>query len=287
MLTALKQFIGMFFLVLLVAGTPLMLYTANEEVQFEPDGMISHAVYLLESLAEGSLGTYYLGMTERSIAEDILPFTVQSFQLLFTSVLIAVVGSLTFGLFFQRIRLVRIVQRLLDVIATIPDFILILFSIVLAVGFYKMTNVRIITLSPTSDATNNWFPTMVLALGPTIYLLRVVSMKYVQVCGEDYIATAVAKGMNVRHVQLHHVYKNIKPYFVADLKKAVAITIANLFIVEYSLNVVGLTRFIFSRSGYQFTAAVMGLLGIICLSIIVYFLMIAILYVFERSVIYK
>ncbi|MET3290615.1 UNVERIFIED_CONTAM: peptide/nickel transport system permease protein [Brevibacillus sp. OAP136] len=287
MLTALKQFIGMFFLVLLVAGTPLMLYTANEEVQFEPDGMISHAVYLLESLAEGSLGTYYLGTTERSIADDILPFTVQSFQLLFTSVLIAVVGSLTFGLFFQRIRLVRIVQRMLDVIATIPDFILILFSIVLAVGFYKMTNVRIITLSPTSDASNNWFPTMVLALGPTIYLLRVVSMKYVQVCGEDYIATAVAKGMNVRHVQLHHVYKNIKPYFVADLKKAVAITIANLFIVEYSLNVVGLTRFIFSRSGYQFTAAVMGLLGIICLSIIVYFLMIAILYVFERSVIYK
>lgn len=277
----------MFFLVLLVAGTPLMLYTANEEVQFEPDGMISHAVYLLESLAEGSLGTYYLGTTERSIADDILPFTVQSFQLLFTSVLIAVVGSLTFGLFFQRIRLVRIVQRMLDVIATIPDFILILFSIVLAVGFYKMTNVRIITLSPTSDASNNWFPTMVLALGPTIYLLRVVSMKYVQVCGEDYIATAVAKGMNVRHVQLHHVYKNIKPYFVADLKKAVAITIANLFIVEYSLNVVGLTRFIFSRSGYQFTAAVMGLLGIICLSIIVYFLMIAILYVFERSVIYK
>ncbi|RNB90720.1 ABC transporter permease subunit [Brevibacillus fluminis] len=286
-MTALKQFIGMFFLVLLVAGTPLMLYTANEEVQFEPDGMISHAVYLLESLAEGSLGTYYLGTTERSIADDILPFTVQSFQLLFTSVLIAVVGSLTFGLFFQRIRLVRIVQRMLDVIATIPDFILILFSIVLAVGFYKMTNVRIITLSPTSDASNNWFPTMVLALGPTIYLLRVVSMKYVQVCGEDYIATAVAKGMNVRHVQLHHVYKNIKPYFVADLKKAVAITIANLFIVEYSLNVVGLTRFIFSRSGYQFTAAVMGLLGIICLSIIVYFLMIAILYVFERSVIYK
>ncbi|MGE5703911.1 MAG: ABC transporter permease subunit [Clostridia bacterium] len=287
MLTAIKQFIGMFFLVILVAGTPLMLFTANEEVQFEPDGMISHTVYLLEMLADGTLGTYWVGVSERSIAADILPFTLESFNLLFSSVFLAVIFSLAFGIFLQRYRFVRYVHRLLDVLSTIPDFILILFSIVLAVGFYKLTDIRIITLSPTSDSANSWFPILVLMLGPTIYLLRVVSMKYVQVCGDDYIATAVAKGMNVRHVQLHHVYKNIKPYFMADLKKAVAITVANLFIVEYSLNVVGLTRFIFTRSDYQFNAVVIGLFGVILLSIAVYLLISAILYLFERTFIYR
>lgn len=288
MLTYLKQVAGMFLLVILVCGAPLMLYTEKEEVVFAPENVVSHVVYLFEKLAEGSLGTYYLGVNEREISEDILPFTINTFELLFVSVMLAVIISILFGLFLHRNRFVRFIQRLLDVISAIPDFILILFSIVLAISFYKLTNIRLITLSPTSDAANNWFPTAVLALGPTIFLLKIVALKYEQIAGEDYIKTALAKGLRVRHIQLHHVYKNIKPYLLADLKKAIAITVANLFIVEYSLNVVGLTRFIFTKGGgYQFNSSVMGLMGIILLSILVYLLVRLLLYLFERAVIYK
>jgi len=288
LLTYLKQLIGMFLLVVIVAGAPLMLRTVDEEVVFEPERVVSRVVYLFQQMADGSLGTYYLGLNEREIAKDILPFTFNSFELLFSSVLVAVVLSVLFGLFLNRTRFVGLVQRVLAVLSTVPDFILILFSIVFAVGFYKMTEIRLITLSPTSDAANNWFPMMVLALGPTIFLLRVVAMKYDQVAGEDYIKTAVAKGMGVRHIQLHHVYKNIQPYLLADLKKAIAITVANLFIVEYTLNVVGLTRFIFTRDApYQFNAVVMGLMGIIVISILVYLLIRVLMYLFERSFVYK
>ncbi len=288
MFTYVKQLIGIFLLVIVVCGGPLMLYTVKEEVVFEPERMVSRTVYLLEKMASGSLGTYYSGETEREIAKDILPFTLNTFELLFFSVLIAVVCSLLFGLFLQRFGAVRHFQRALDIISTVPDFILILFSILAAVSFYKLTDIRIITLSPTSDAANNWFPLAVLAMGPTIFLLKVVSLKYAQIGGEDYIKTALAKGMGIWHILVHHVYKNILPFLLADLKKAIAITVANLFIVEYSLNVVGLTRFIFSKfSPYQFNAAVMGLMGIILLSIVVYLLIRGILYLFERVVVYK
>jgi peptide/nickel transport system permease protein len=286
--TYVKQLIGMFLLVILVCGGPLMLYTVKEEVVFEPERMVSHTVYLFEQMASGSLGTYYVGETERDIATDILPFAQNTFELLFFSVLIAVVASLLFGLFLQRFGVVRKVQRVLDILSTIPDFILIFFSILAAIHFYKLTNIRIITLSPTSDAANNWFPLTVLAIGPTIFLMKVVSLKYMQIGGEDYIKTAVAKGMGVWHILVHHVYKNIQPFLLADLKKAIAITVANLFIVEYTLNVIGLTRFIFSKhSPYQFNAAVMGLMGIVFLSILVYLLIRGILYLFERTVVYK
>jgi peptide/nickel transport system permease protein len=250
--------------------------------------VVSRTVYLIEKIAGGSLGVYYVGETEREIANDILPFAQNSFELLFFSVFIAVVAALLFGLFLQRFGAVRHFQRVLDILSTIPDFILILFSILAAVNFYKWTDIRIITLSPTSDASNNWFPMAVLAIGPTIFLLKVVSLKYAEIGGEDYIKTALAKGMGIWHVLVHHVYKNILPFLLADLKKAIAITVANLFIVEYSLNVVGLTRFIFSKySPYQFNAAVMGLMGIIILSILVYLLIRGILYLFERVVVYK
>lgn len=287
-MTYVKQFIGMFFLVIVVCGGPFMLYTQKEEIVFEPGNIVVHTVYLIQQIAEGSLGTYYSGQTERSIAEDILPFAISSFELLFASVCVAVLASIIFGLLLQRFRIVRQFQKVLNLLATIPDFILIVVSIVGAVGFYKMTNIRIITLSPVSDSESTWFPITLLSIGPTIFLMKVVSLKYVQIGGEDYIKTALAKGMGIWHVLIHHVYKNIKPFLIADLKKTIAITVANLFIVEYLLNVVGLTRFIFSKDGgYEFNAAVMGLLGIILLSILVYVLIRLILYVIERAVVYK
>ncbi|MED1723295.1 ABC transporter permease subunit [Brevibacillus parabrevis] len=283
-----KQLLGMFFLVIVVCGGPFMLYTVKEEIVFAPEEIVVHSVFLIQQIASGSLGTYYLGENERSIAEDIVPFAMNTFKLLFSSVGIAVVASLVFGLFLQRFRMVRQLQKVLNLVATIPDFILIFMSILAAVGFYKLTNIRIITLSPTSDSANDWFPMTLLAIGPTIFLMKVVSLKYVQIGGEDYIKTALAKGMGIWHILTHHVYKNIKPFLVADLKKTIAITVANLFIVEYLLNVVGLTRFIFSKDGgYQFNAAVMGLLGIILLSILVYVLIRAVLYLFERVAVYK
>lgn len=283
-----KQILGVFFLVLVICGGPIMLTTVKEEVVFAPEKVVSHSVYLIQQISGGSLGTYYLGDYERSIAGDILPFAISTFELLFTSVLIAVLAGLMFGLFLQRFWVVRKFQRLLDFVSTIPDFILIFLSILAAVSFYKLTNIRIITLSPTSDAANSWFPILLLSIGPTIFMLKVISLKYVQIGGEDYIKTALAKGMSIWHVLIHHVYKNIKPFLLADLKKTIAITVANLFIVEYLLNVVGLTRFIFSKSAaYQFNSAVMGLMGIIFLSLLVYLLIRAVLYLFERVVIYK
>lgn len=283
-----RQLIGMFLLVVAVCGAPFMLYTDKDEVRVSPENVIVRTVYLLEQIADGSLGTYWVGNTERSIAQDIGPFALSTFELLFFSVLIAVAASLLFGLFLQRFGAVRQLQRALDVIATVPDFVLIMLAILAAIQFYKWTGIRIITLSPFSDADNNWFPLTILAIGPTIFLMKGVSLKYAQIGGEDYIRTALAKGMGIWHILVHHVYKNVKPFLVADLKKTIAITVANLFVVEYLLNVVGLTRFIFSKDGgFEFDAAVMGLMSIVLLSILVYVLIRAILYLFERAFVYK
>ncbi|MEJ8548415.1 ABC transporter permease subunit [Brevibacillus borstelensis] len=283
-----RQLIGMFFLVVIVCGGPYMLYSIKEEVHFAPESVVTYTVYLLQQIGEGSLGTYYSGNSERSIAQDIVPFALNSFELMFYSVLIAVLASLLFGLFLQRFAFARHFQKLLNLISAIPDFVLILLSVLAAIQFYKWTNIRIITLSPTSDSNNMWFPLTMLAIGPTIFLMKVVSLKYRQIGGEDYIKTALAKGMGIWHILIHHVYKNVKPFLLADLKKTIALTVANLFVVEYLLNVVGLTRFIFSKEGfYQFNPAVVGLMSIILLSILVYLLIRAILYLFERIAVYK
>lgn len=280
-----QQIVAIFFLVLVVAGAPLILQARGEEVYFQPEKFIAHTAYLVDNISHGTLGTYYLGRNERDIAGDILPYAENSFLLLFFSILIAVVISVSFGMFLHRFRFVHYYQRVLDIFSTIPDFVQVLFFMLAAIAFYKMTDIRLITLSPFSDANNNWFPTLILSVGPTLYLMKVVSLKYYQTCGEDYIRTALAKGMSVRYIILHHVFKNVKPFLIADLKKAISITIANLFVVEYLLNVVGVTRFIFGQ--YQFTTAAIGLMILLILSLLVYVLIRLILYLFERGFVYE
>lgn len=281
----LQQTLIVFFLVLVVAGAPLILQARGEEVYFQPERFVAQTAYLLDNMSHGTLGTYFLGRNERDIAGDILPYAENSFSLLFFSLLIAVFISICFGLFLHRFRAVHVYQRILDLVSTIPDFVQVLFFMLAAIAFYKATDIRLITLSPFSDANNNWFPTLILSVGPTLYLMKGVSLKYYQICGEDYIRTALAKGLNVRYIILHHVFKNVKPYLIADLKKAISITIANLFVVEYLLNVVGVTRFIFGQ--YQFAAAAVGLVVLLVLSFIVYGLLWLILYLFERGFIYE
>ncbi|UFJ39112.1 ABC transporter permease subunit [Brevibacillus humidisoli] len=285
MLRSLLQLVVIFLLVLTVAGAPLMIGIRGEAITIQPESFVIHTVKLLEDISSGSLGTYYLGENEREIAEDIWRYAENSFFLLFSSMLIAVGISIVFGIFLHRFGPVRIVQRFFDVMSTIPDFVQVLFALTLAISFYKWTGIRLVTLSPFSENKSFWFPVLVLSLGPTLYLLKLVTLKYYQTSAEDYIRTALAKGLNVWHINLHHVFKNIKPFLIADLKKAISVSLANLFMVEYLLNVVGVTRFIFG--GYQFNAVAIGLFILLVLSTVVYLSIRLILYVFERGLVYE
>ncbi len=281
LLQSLKNIIGIFVLVLLVSGLPLIIRTTTEEVLFQPERFVSHFVYLLEKLASGSLGTYFVGPTEREISQDIFSFAEESFLLLLSSLLIATIISILFGVFLYRFRWMRQVNRFFEILGTIPDFVLILIFLLGAITFYKWTDIRLITLSPFGNQSNKWFPVFVLSIGPTLYLLKVVNQTYFKICGEDYIRTAVAKGLNIWHILFHHVFTNVKPFLLSDLKKVIAITLSNLFIVEYLLNVPGITRFIFGQ--YQFVTVSIGLFVLLLEAFAVYLIIWCLLYLFERG----
>ncbi|MDN9008694.1 ABC transporter permease subunit [Brevibacillus laterosporus] len=283
----LKQIITMLILVVILAGLPQMLAINEDGLLFiTPENVILQTGALIHDVSQGTLGQYISGFNTRSISEDILPFAKQSFILLLSSLLVAIIVSILFGLFLHRWRVITWIKKMLDFISIIPDFILILFCLFLTVTIYKTTGVRLLTISPLSnDLSRIWFPILILSIGPMLYLVKLVDLTYKQVGGEDYIRTAVAKGFGGFHVQLHHMYKNIKPFFIADLKKAISISVTNLFIVEYLLNVSGITRFIFGA--YQFNIVVIGLCTLLLITGLVYAMIRLLLYLFERGFIYE
>nr|WP_275580429.1 ABC transporter permease subunit [Metabacillus iocasae] len=216
----------------------------------------------------------------RSIIGDVIPFGTNTFLLLTYSVLLAFAISFLFGYLINRTILSKIVRDVMSGLSVIPDFVFVFFAILMAVKFYRATGVRLISLSPTKPTLSIWIPMLTLSITPTIYLVKMISLKYEELLTEDYVRTALAKGLPKHYIDVQHLYTNLKPSLLADCKKVVSLTIGSLFVVEFLFNISGLTKFIFLD--YQFQKVAVGLMAIALIGIIVYLLLRVLLSLFEK-----
>ncbi|HYK73337.1 MAG TPA: ABC transporter permease subunit [Pseudoneobacillus sp.] len=287
MVRIIQQTIFIIVLILFLAGLPSLISINSMDQSISFDYKILPDVYknFYKEVSNGSLGTYYLGLQQREISEDIGDNFKTSLLIMLVGVNTSVILSLIFGIFISRFRLTRIVNMILNVLAAIPDFIIIIFSLILAIKVYKMTGVRIISLRPDAGALNIWFPMLLVGVAPTLYLFKLVAVKYYQTSGEDYIRTAVAKGLRLNYINFQHVYKNIEPFIKAELTKIISLAIGNMFIVEYLLNVSGITKFIFLSK--QIQPISIGLFSMLLISLLVYLSVRIVLYVFKRGFLYE
>lgn len=287
MLRSLQQIVIIFLLILALAAIPMMIQVNSYENRIEWNLEKLPKIYgdFIGEISKGSLGTYQLGTQRREIAEDIENNFFTSLKIMVIGVNAAMIISLLFGIFVSRFRLTKLFNLLLNLLAAIPDFILIIMSLVAAVKIYKLTGVRIISLRPDAGALNLWFPTLLVSIAPTLYMFKLVSVKYVQTSSEDYIKTAVAKGLRLNYINFQHVFKNIEPFVKAELIKVISLAIGNLFIIEYVMNVSGITKFIFQSSEIQPIA--IGLFSMLVISGIVYVTAILGLYLFKRGFIHE
>jgi peptide/nickel transport system permease protein len=287
MVRAVQQIFIVFVLILLLAALPKIVSVDSIEGGLEWNFGSLPEIYgdFITEISHGSLGSYQLGRQTRPIAEDIGDNFLTSLQIVLTGVISAVFISLIFGVFISRLRPTKIFGMILNILAAIPDFIIIVMSMILAVKVYKVTGIRVISLMPDGGALNTWFPTMLVAIAPTLYLFKLVSVKYYQTSSEDYIKTAVAKGMGLSYINFQHIYKNLEPFIKAELVKVISLAIGNLFIIEYIMNVSGITKFVFQSHEVQPIA--IGLFAMLLISFIVYVSIRLLFYLFKRGFIYE
>lgn len=287
MLRSIQQIIVVFILILFLASLPLMIQVNPVEKSLDWNFQVLPKIYgnFLSEITSGSLGTYQLGAQIRDISDDIGRYFFTSLKIMLIGVNVGIIFSLIFGIFISRFRLTKVFNVFLNILSAIPDFILIVFALIFAVKIYKHTGIRIISLRPEAGPLNTWFPTILVGLAPTLYLFKLVAVKYYQTSGEDFVRTAVAKGMKLNYINFQHVYKNVEPFIVAELTKVISLAIGNLFIIEYLLNVPGITKFIFQSGSFQPIA--IGLYSMLFISIIVYISVRLLLYLFKRGFIYE
>lgn len=209
----------------------------------------------------------------------------RTFVLLLVAMLFGLTFALVLGLFVARFKVFRLFRGLIEIIGIVPDFIIIIFSVVVGVQVYQMTGIRIISFMPDKNTAHFWFPVLVLSIAPALYFLKLIHVRFLQISGEDYVRTAVSKGLDVSTINLQHVYRNMQPFIHAELTKGLSLTIGNLFIVEYLLNVIGLTHYIFAVK--DFPATLLGLCALLLIALLVFLVVKFVLFLFRKGLIYE
>lgn len=236
------------------------------------------------NLLHGSFGTYLKGVDERWLLQDIFPFVWRSFRLLFISLLVATIISIMFGIFLSAYRKKdRFINGLLGILNSIPDFIFILLLQLIAVTINLKIGKSIFRITSFGENEAILLPIISLIIIPMVYFTKEIMDHIAYISTEEYIRTALSKGLTKWNVISRHILTNLIPYLKADLIKVISISIGNLFIVEYLFSLKGITSFMFSYQ--QFQVWMTGFLFLSLIFVVIYLSLLLLLNLIRRLVV--
>ncbi|WP_316571465.1 ABC transporter permease subunit [Neobacillus sp. YIM B06451] len=273
-----RYLISLFALLILAAIPQVFYYTGNpmlgqQQIAFEPKMIVIVVRGFLEGILSAESFYYISGSSKRFFPSDIVGYFNSSYFYVAGSGLIVILLSFVFGIWLWKAS-GRYLNGILSFLGMIPDFIFILILQLLVNGIYKSTGIK--TVKVASLSTNEpaiFLPILTLVIIPFVYLVRTLNERTHEVITEDYIVTAVAKGLSKIEIYLFHITTNVIPFLKADLHKVTSIMISNLFIVEYLYNTRGITTMLFQlqvKFGYQYNVVVLSLFTLVLLYIAVF-----------------
>ena len=224
------------------------------------ENIINYSLHLIQ----GDFGTYLTGVRVRSINQDIWPYIWGSVKILSVSLFIGTIFSLILGIKFSVNRKRnKILQNILTLLISTPDFILILFLQMTVVFFNYKTGYSFIRIASLRENEAILLPIISMTVIPMVFFIKEIMNHTSSIITEEYIRTALSKGLTKWLIIKHHVLSSLILYLRADLLKVISISISNLFIIEHLFNIRGITRFMFHWNQYS-----VWLTGFIFLAII-------------------
>lgn len=225
----------------------------------------------------GETFRFLSGRKELSFWDQIGSYLKVSLFYISIGALIGTTIGILVGIYFSLSRQ-EWLKRGVELLASIPDYVIILLLQALIIYVLKETGVYVFKVA----SMNTKDPAIALPLISSIiipgcYLIRNVALHMKLTMTEDYIVVAKARGLSKSHIIFFHALPNVLPFIKTDLNKLLSILIGNMFIVEYLYNLHGVTKLLFSdtftRYGYQYALAVNGLMTLVVIYTVVYILL--------------
>lgn len=210
----------------LIAGMPGGLSGPVYAPRFSFVAYLTSLTGMLSDIATGSLGITRYG--ENAFVRAITYYG-RSLTLLWKALVIALACGVAVGLLGRgRLRGLRLGAT---VALSSPDFLIVMF-LQLALISLAHAGVRVPGWTA-GGGVKSLLPALVLSLFPMAYVAQIVSAAAERVMAEDYIRTAVAKGLHPMQILRRHALRNVLVEALPSLSGLWGILTSNLIIVEY------------------------------------------------------
>ncbi|KIL39698.1 hypothetical protein SD70_18215 [Gordoniibacillus kamchatkensis] len=131
-----------------------------------------------------------------------------------------------------------------SLLIALPDFFLIVLIQLAAIYISKFTDKRLILIVQIGKEVPFLIPFLTIALVPGVLLYGTMRLAFQRELAQDYVITAMAKGLSRREVLLNHVLRNVLEDLLTALPKATTLALASMGVAEAICNIMGLGGYI-------------------------------------------
>jgi peptide/nickel transport system permease protein len=219
-------------------ATPELIKSTREQLGYDDPLLVQYGRYVLHVM-QGDLGKSVRGQTD--VLDEILARFPSTAQLTVSAMVLAIIGGVTIGMIAATTRhkwVDNVVMLAALVGLSLPSF-WIAIMMILVFGVH-LKWVSVIGGEGLKDLI---LPSITLALAPTAVLARLTRSSILEVIREDYVRTALAKGLSWRIVTWTHVLRNALIPVVTVIGLQFASLLAGAVFIEAIFARPGLGRF--------------------------------------------
>lgn len=203
---------------------------------------------LLHNYSHGDLGLIRTTSNYDIPVTDMLKETVARTSLylipgLIVGVLLSVLLSLLASI---RRGIGKVTDSVHALLSGLPDFLLIILIQLASIYLTRLTGRNVILVAQFGDEIPFVIPFLTITFIPGLLIYGTLRMAIERELSQDYITTALAKGLSKRNVLLRHVLRNIMEDLLTVLPKATTLALASMAVAEAICDILGLGGYIVS-----------------------------------------
>lgn len=190
----------------------------------------------------------------------------RSITLLIGAIIISIVFGILKGIFdSKRGKPQGSTLKLLTTVIglSLPDFFVIVIVQAIITWIYVNFGIRTLPHSGFQELKHAILPTITLAIIPTMYIARITATSIDTIYGEEYVKTAIGKGLSNIRIIFVHVLRNVIVEIASSFSAIATMLLSSLIIVEYFYFYPGLTITMYSNYFRRDSQVVIGIAIII------------------------
>ncbi|WNR44344.1 ABC transporter permease subunit [Paenibacillus roseipurpureus] len=225
----------------------------------------------LTHFLHGDLGKYRDPYTRKEVAISyaIPQMLLKTCTYFIPGLLLAILLSVLMALWASMSRRIgTVLDGLHALLVGLPDFFLIVLIQLGAIYATKLLGHYVLLIVQVGDRTPFLIPFLTIALIPSVTIYGTLRVAITRELGQDYVVTALAKGLTRREVLFAHVLRNVMEDVLAILPRATTLALASMAVAEAICGIGGLGGFIILPvyQGITSMSAICVVLGLVAMA---------------------